>query len=391
MTGDVKIFANTVEQEAFDQIERLAAHPVSNGSKIRIMPDVHAGAGCTIGTTMTIKDTVCPNLVGVDIGCGMLAVKLGVKRVDFDQLDKIIKWEVPSGFNVHNRPVTMFDLKDLRCPVSQEARANCSIGTLGGGNHFIEVDRQDDGTLWLVIHSGSRHLGLEVARWYQELADNDRSKPGSDEIAELIRSYKETGRQQEIAAAITELKKSREATCGAKDLAYLTGDHLKDYLHDMAIIQKYAETNRQTIADIILRGLKTAYVEKFSTIHNYIDLENMILRKGAVSAQKGERLIIPMNMRDGSLICIGKGNDDWNFSAPHGAGRLMSRAKARNTVSLGDYKETMKNVHSSCVNFDTIDEAPMAYKSMKEIMECIRPTCDVQEIVKPVYNFKASN
>lgn len=391
MTDDVKIFAKTVEQEALDQIERLAAHPVSTGSKIRIMPDVHAGAGCTIGTTMTIKDAVCPNLVGVDIGCGMLAVKLGVKKIDFDLLDKTIRWQIPSGFNVHNSPVGLFALNDLKCPVADRVRANCSIGTLGGGNHFIEIDRQKDGTLWLVVHTGSRHLGLEVAKWYQELAYNDRSKPGSDEIAELIRSYKEAGRQQEIAAAITELKKAREEACGVKDLAYLTGEHMADYLHDMALIQKYAELNRQTIANLILRGLKTTPVEQFSTIHNYIDLENMILRKGAVSAKKGERLIIPMNMRDGSLICVGKGNEDWNCSAPHGAGRLMSRAKARDSISLGSYKEAMRNVHSTCVSFDTIDEAPMAYKDMKEIMDCIQPTCEIREVVKPVYNFKASS
>lgn len=394
MTEDVKIFAKTIEKEALDQINQLTSHPVSDDSKVRIMPDAHAGAGCTIGTTMTIKDAVCPNLVGVDIGCGMLAVKLGVKKIDFDLLDKVIRWNVPSGHNIRSSPVALFALggpSGLRCPAVDRVRANCSLGTLGSGNHFIEVDRQKDGTLWLVIHTGSRHLGLEVAKWYQDLAYNDQSKPQSKEVSKLVRAYKEAGRQQEIAAALDELKKQKESSCVVKELSFLTGEHMDDYLHDMAIIQKWAETNRQIIANTILRGLKMAPVEQFSTIHNYIDMENMILRKGAVSAKKGEKLIIPMNMRDGSLICTGKGNDDWNCSAPHGAGRLMSRTKAKGSIALGAYKESMRNVYTTCVSYDTIDEAPAAYKDMKEIMDCIQPTCEIDEIVKPVYNFKASN
>lgn len=313
MTNDVKIFAKTIEQEATEQIEKLSHHPVSDGSKVRIMPDVHAGAGCTIGTTMTIHDRVCPNLVGVDIGCGMLAVKLGRVR-----------------------------------------------------------------------------LGLEVANWHQHRAMEAMTKPTSEEISRVVAEYKAAGRQKEIAGALEELRK-QHSDFGVPDLAYLTGELMDDYLSDMEIIQRYAEANRQAIAKAILKAMHIVPQEQFTTVHNYIDHESMILRKGAVSAKKGERLIIPMNMRDGSLVCVGKGNDDWNQSAPHGAGRLMSRSKARESISLGAYRETMRNVHSSCISYDTIDEAPFAYKDMKEIMGCIGPTCDVLEIIKPIYNFKASS
>lgn len=354
MTNDVKIFAKTIEQEATEQIEKLSHHPVSDGSKVRIMPDVHAGAGCTIGTTMTIHDRICPNLVGVDIGCGMLAVKLGRVKLDLDELDKAIRWNVPAGFCTHNYPKEWFDLSGLKCAGIDNSRALLSIGTLGGGNHFIEV------------------------------------KPTSEEISRVVAEYKAAGRQKEIAGALAELRK-QHSDFGAPDLAYLTGELMDDYLSDMEIIQRYAEANRQAIAKAILKAMHIVPQEQFTTVHNYIDHESMILRKGAVSAKKGERLIIPMNMRDGSLICVGKGNNDWNQSAPHGAGRLMSRSKARESISLGAYRETMRNVHSSCISYDTIDEAPFAYKDMKEIMGCIGPTCDVLEIIKPIYNFKASS
>lgn len=390
MTADVKIFAKTIEDEAKKQVENLASHPVSDGSKIRIMPDVHAGAGCTIGTTMTIHDRVCPNLVGVDIGCGMLATKLGCARMDLDELDKAIRWNVPSGFNVRTYQVAQFDLSGLRCDAVDKDRALSSIGTLGGGNHFIEVDRDKKGCLWLVIHTGSRKLGLEVANWHQRRAVDAVSKPGQDEISRIISEYKAAGRQREIAGALAELKRER-ANCGDKDLAFLTGEMMDDYLNDMAIIQAFADANRKAIAKVILEKMRVSPLEQFTTVHNYIDLENMILRKGAVSAKKGERLIIPMNMRDGSLICVGKGNPDWNESAPHGAGRLMSRSKARESITLGAYKDAMRNVHTTCVSFDTIDEAPFAYKGMKEIIGCIGPTCEVAEIIKPIYNFKAAN
>ena len=363
MTNDVKIFAKTIEQEATEQIEKLSHHPVSDGSKVRIMPDVHAGAGCTIGTTMTIHDRVCPNLVGVDIGCGMLAVKLGRVR---------------------------FDLSGLKCVGIDNSRALLSIGTLGGGNHFIEVDKDKSGGLWLVIHTGSRKLGLEVANWHQHRAMEAMTKPTSEEISRVVAEYKAAGRQKEIAGALEELRK-QHSDFGVPDLAYLTGELMDDYLNDMEIIQRYADANRQAIAKAILKAMHIVPQEQFTTVHNYIDHESMILRKGAVSAKKGERLIIPMNMRDGSLVCVGKGNDDWNQSAPHGAGRLMSRSKARESISIGAYRETMRNVHSSCISYDTIDEAPFAYKDMKEIMGCIGPTCDVLEIIKPIYNFKASS
>lgn len=389
MTEDVKIFAKTIEQEAKDQIDRLASHPVSDGSKLRIMPDVHAGAGCTIGTTMTIKDRICPNLVGVDIGCGMLAIKMGVKNIDLAKLDKIIRWGVPSGFNIHQTPQAYFSLDGLRCPTVDKARAARSLGTLGGGNHFIEVDRAKNGDLWLVIHTGSRHLGLEVANYYQDLAWKDMSEPTSEEIASMIAQYKAEGRQKEIAGALAELK-AKKKECGPKDLAYLTGQHMEDYLNDMGIVQRFAHKNRQTIGFTILKGLGIIAEESFTTIHNYIDLDVKILRKGAVSAKKGEMLIIPMNMRDGSLLCVGKGNEDWNCSAPHGAGRLMSRKKAREKFTLDDYKESMKGIFSSCISFDTLDENPGAYKDMQEIRDCIKPTCKVVETLKPIYNFKAS-
>ena len=390
MTTDVKIYAKTIEQEARDQVDALAKHPVSDGSKIRIMPDVHAGAGCTIGTTMTIHDRVCPNLVGVDIGCGMLATKLGNVRLDLDELDKVIRWNVPSGFNTHTYSKGWFDLSGLRCDAIDQGRALCSIGTLGGGNHFIEVDRDKRGRLWLVIHTGSRKLGLEVANWHQKRAVDATMKPGREEIAKLISEYKASGRQQEIAGALAAMKKER-ADCGDKDLAFLTGELMDDYLNDMAIIQAFADANRKAIAKAIMEKMRIAPVEQFTTVHNYIDLESRIVRKGAVSAKKGERLIIPMNMRDGSLICTGKGNPDWNESAPHGAGRLMSRSRARDSITLGDYKEAMRNIHTTCVSFDTIDEAPFAYKDMKEIIGCIGPTCEVADIIKPIYNFKAAN
>lgn len=389
MTEDVKIFAKTVEQEALDQIERLSQHPVSDGSTIRIMPDVHAGAGCTIGTTMTVTDRICPNLVGVDIGCGMLTVRLGVKKMDFAKLDNVIRWGVPSGFNIHPTAAAFFSFDDLRCPTADKVRAIRSLGTLGGGNHFIEVDRAKNGDLWLVIHTGSRHLGLEVANYYQDLAWKDMSEPSSDEIAALIAQYKAEGRQKEIADALAALK-ARRKDCGPKDLAYLTGQHMDDYLNDMGIVQRFADKNRQVIADIILKGMGMVAAERFTTIHNYIDLDAKILRKGAVSAKEGEKLIIPMNMRDGSLLCIGKGNPDWNCSAPHGAGRLMSRKKAREKFTLGEYKASMEGIYSTCISFDTLDENPGAYKDMQEIRDCIKPTCKVIETIRPVYNFKAS-
>ena len=391
MTDDVKIFAKTIEKEARDQIDQLAAHPVSDNSKIRIMPDVHAGAGCTIGTTMTITDRICPNLVGVDIGCGMLAARIKERNIDLDALDKVIRWNVPCGFNINHAPKGYFDFAGMAYTGFDDIRAQCSIGSLGGGNHIIEVDRDKHGSLWIVIHSGSRHLGFEVASYYQKRAFELSTKPTGKEIGDLIHAYKEAGRDREIAAAIQKLKADRESNGSVKDLCFLTSFDKDKYLNDMDIIQKYAAFNRKMILRAIIQGMSLTVMDQFETIHNYVDVENMILRKGAVSAQNGERLLIPMNMRDGSLICEGKGNPDWNFSAPHGAGRLMSRAKAKETFTVDQYRASMDGIKSTCISYDTLDEAPFVYKDMQEIVSQIKPTCQVIDIIKPIYNFKASS
>ena len=391
MTKDVQIFAETIEPEALAQIEALAEHPVSDGSKIRIMPDVHAGAGCTIGTTMTITDRVCPNLVGVDIGCGMFAVKLDETEIDYAELDKVIRSSVPSGMMIRTKPVAAFDFDKLRCPVADKQRALLSLGTLGGGNHFIEIDKDSCGGLWLIIHSGSRHLGLEVANYYQQLAVKRISTPPADLIKEIAKTYKEQGRQNEIQEVIEKVKAQYRDAKKQKDLAYLEGQDLDDYLNDMGIVQQYAKANREAIANEILRGMSLKHSGwLFHTTHNYIDLQNKILRKGAVSAQLGEYLVIPMNMRDGVFLCTGLGNPDWNYSAPHGAGRIMSRKKAKETISAEDYVASMEGIFTTSVGYGTIDEAPMAYKDADEIRKLIRPTCGVIDLMKPQYNFKAS-
>lgn len=385
----VKVFAKTFEEEAYKQIKTLSEYEPYRDSIIRIMPDAHAGKGCTVGTTMTLNGKVTPNLVGVDIGCGMLAVNLGkdISEDDVVRLDEVINKFVPSGFNIHSQPWANFDkLSELLCFNSIDShRAILSLGSLGGGNHFIELDKADNGDFILVIHSGSRNLGLQVCNFYQELAYKKLSSIQSS-VTELVKQLKAEGREKEIE---TEIKKLKKPTV-SKELAHLEGEDFKNYIHDMEIVQEYAVLNRRTIANIILQKMKWKEIDSFETIHNYIDTKNMILRKGSVSAQKGERLIIPINMRDGSLICIGKGNPDWNYSAPHGAGRLMSRAKAKEILSMDEYKDTMAEIYSTSVNKNTLDEAPMAYKPIDEIIECIEPTVDIVQIIKPIYNFKAS-
>lgn len=384
----VKVFAKTFEYEAYDQVKALANYEAYKDSTIRIMPDAHAGKGCTIGTTMTINDKVTPNLVGVDIGCGMLVIELGKIDPDFEKLDSAIRELIPSGFNIHPQPIESFiQLDNLKCAKQVDLnRAACSLGSLGGGNHFIELNVNEDiGEYYLVIHSGSRHLGVQVCNYYQNLAYT-RLNEMSTIKNELIRVLKAQGREKEIQ---TELKKIKKPSCN-KELAHLEGDAFTDYLHDMSIVQKYASTNRRLMAELITGAMMWRWKYSFETIHNYIDLDAMILRKGAVRAMKGERLIIPMNMRDGSLICVGKGNEDWNYSAPHGAGRLMSRAKAKESLSLDEFKSTMSGIYTTTVGTGTIDESPMAYKPMDEIIECITPTVDIIKIIKPVYNFKAS-
>lgn len=388
-TGNlVKIFAKTIEEGALQQIRELADFEPYRDSKIRIMPDCHAGIGCTIGTTMTIKDKVTPNLVGVDIGCGMLTIKLKEESINFEKFDKMIRRHIPSGKAVHKRPKVNFDFSKLRCKGEVDVeRALKSIGTLGGGNHFIEIDKNDKNELYLVIHSGSRHIGNETARLYQKRAVETLNKQ-SKNIDSIISKLKAQNRHSEIQKVI---KKAKAGTVSQlqKNLAYLEGNLFDDYMNDMQIMQHYASVNRRTMADIILENTGLTETESFETIHNYIDFNRMILRKGAVSAEKGEKLLIPLNMRDGSLICTGKGDPDWNYSAPHGAGRLMSRTEAKNKLDLSDFQQQMHGIFTTSVSKSTIDEAPGAYKPMEEIIEQIDGTVEIVDIIKPVYNFKA--
>lgn len=391
--GTAKVFTDLVDAESIAQVTNLLNQEFVSGSRIRMMPDIHAGAGCTIGTTMEIYDKCCPNLVGVDIGCGMevFALRADV-TLDLEKLDRVIRERVPSGFNKRSSEhyyVKYAQLNELVCRdhVNLE-NARLSLGTLGGGNHFIEVDQADDGELFLVIHSGSRHLGLEVAKYYQNLAVDQLCGRDDDSAAKMIAELKAQGRQAEISDELKKLKSSTPKI--PKELAYLTGQPLQDYLHDMKIVQEYAQLNRIAIGDEILRGMDMSFSYSFTTIHNYIDTDSMILRKGAVSAKKGERLLIPINMRDGSLICVGKGNPDWNYSAPHGAGRLMSRAKAKDTFTVEEFAQSMDGIYTTSVGRGTLDECPMAYKPMESILENIGDTVEVEKIIRPIYNFKAS-
>lgn len=384
---EVKIFAETFEYEAYEQIKRLANYEAYQNSIIRIMPDSHAGKGCTVGTTMTITDKVTPNLVGVDIGCGMLTIELKDKYIDCEKLDLIIRTKVPNGFNVHEKQKATFDFESLICAKHVDLeRALLSIGSLGGGNHFIEVDYSEkNDRYYLVIHSGSRKLGGDVCKYYQDLAFQ-----GANEMKKvrenLITRLKAEGRVQDIEREIKKLKKP----IADKELAHLSGDNFRSYLNDMEIVQRFAMLNRKTMAAIIIKEMGFQEESRFETIHNYIDFKRMILRKGAVSAELGEKLLIPINMRDGSLICIGKGNEDWNYSAPHGAGRLMSRSKAKEMLSMDEFINSMNGIFTTSVSTSTIDEAPQAYKSIEEIRSAITDTVDIIDTIKPIYNFKAS-
>ena len=388
-----KCFTNHLEEAAARQILSVCDQPAFAGCKLRIMPDVHAGMGCTIGTTMTIRDKIVPGMVGVDIGCGMETVKLVEKEIDFAALDALIRTKIPSGRDVRqlHHPLNYeIDLNELRCsPYVNLARARLSLGTLGGGNHFIEVDRNDEGELYLVVHSGSRHLGLEVCNYYQDQGRFAMWGGARYQLDQKIAEYKAAGRQKEIQSMLNEMKKEHEISV-PKALAWVEGRLFDDYIHDMRIIQRFAVLNRKAMTDVILTGLGLTRVEEFTTIHNYIDTDSMILRKGSVSAKAGEKLLIPINMRDGSLICVGKGNEDWNCSAPHGAGRLMSRKQAVATLSMDEYRSEMAGIYTTCVVEDTIDESPMAYKSLDEIVSQIGPTADIVERIRPVYNFKAA-
>lgn len=392
--NQAKVFTKVIEEVAIKQIETLCNQEFTKGLKIRIMPDVHAGAGCTIGTTMTILDKVVPNLVGVDIGCGMETIKLKNKHIELEKLDKLIYNKIPSGFHIRETAHPYheeIDLNQLRC--RKEGRINLerakrSIGTLGGGNHFIEVNQDNQNNIYVVVHSGSRHLGVEVAGYYQGQAYRMLNGNTKKDVNELIATYKKAGKEEEIEKAIQEMK-ALQKTEVPRELSYVSGSLMEDYIHDMKIVQRFAMLNRKAMMDEMIRGMKMKVEEEFTTIHNYIDTDAMILRKGAVSAKKGEKLLIPINMRDGSLICIGKGNADWNNSAPHGAGRLMSRTAAKNNFTLSEFKKQMKEVYTTSVKKETLDECPMAYKTMEDIVGNIGDTVEILGIIKPIYNFKA--
>ncbi|MBR5348730.1 MAG: RtcB family protein [Lachnospiraceae bacterium] len=388
-------YARVVEDEAIDQIRRMCDYAMTQGSRIRIMPDVHAGAGCTIGTTMTITDKVVPNVVGVDIGCGMYTVDLGKTPIDFEKVDAAAHY-IPSGMNVWEELTERFDLTGLRCfdKLRDTNRLERSLGTLGGGNHFIEIDAAADGTKYLVIHSGSRNLGKQVAEYYQKLAVN-LNRGYADYFVkrdEIIKTYKELGRKNEIEGALKQLHYQvyKSETSMPEDLCYLYGEYLEDYLHDVVICQTFARKSREKMARILLERAGLSGGESFHTIHNYIDTDEMILRKGAIAAHSGEKVLIPINMRDGSILAIGKGNPEWNYSAPHGAGRIMSRTRAKHVLSLEEYQKTMEGVYTTSINENTLDEAPMAYKSLADILDVIRESVDVIDVMKPIYNFKAS-
>ena len=387
-------FAKTIEDAARDQIKRMCDCEFTRGSKVRIMPDVHAGAGCTIGTTMTVVDKAVPNVVGVDIGCGMYTVRLAEREIDFAVVDEAAHF-IPSGKNVWQGRQEHFDLTELLCyrHLKESRRLERSIGTLGGGNHFIEIDRAADGTNYLVIHSGSRNLGKQVAEHYQKLAID--LAHGKEELfdrqEQLIADYKAQGRRSEIQAAIKQLKREFQAKASdiPADLCFVYGKYFEQYLHDVAICQRFARRNREMIADILINRAGLTAVDAFHTIHNYIDTDEMILRKGAIAAHDGERVLIPINMRDGSILAVGKGNADWNYSAPHGAGRILSRSDAKERLDMNEYRQAMAGIYTTSINESTLDESPMAYKSPDDILDTIEPTAEIIEVLKPVYNFKA--
>lgn len=391
-----RVFTDTLEKGARQQILALCDMEQFADSTIRVMPDVHAGMGSTIGTTMTIRDKVVPGMVGVDIGCGMETVRLSVTQPDLKQLDNIIRRHIPSGRDIRREehPYNQrIDLTQLKCGDQVNIpRARRSIGTLGGGNHFIEIGRDEEDRLWLVVHSGSRHLGHEVAMLYQRKGFDALCGVDPQEHQALIRRLKSKGKEKQIDRQLKRLRRQAAAKCPIpRDMAWVEGQAMRDYLHDMALVQRFAVINRQAMIEVILRHMDWQEEERFTTTHNYIDLKTMILRKGAVSAQAGERLLIPINMRDGSLICRGLGNPDWNHSAPHGAGRLMSRTEAKAVLSMDAYRQTMAGVYTTSVSEATLDEAPMAYKDEQHILRHISPTAEVLHRVRPIYNYKAAD
>ncbi len=389
--ASAKVFADTVDDMSISQVIELLNQPYVAGSRIRMMPDIHAGAGCTIGTTMTIEDKVCPNLVGVDIGCGMETIRIKEKNIEPQKLDTVIRQGIPSGFSIRkdrHRFSGDADLESLHCLKQIDYnRALHSIGTLGGGNHFIEANRDDEGNIYVVVHSGSRHLGLQIANYYQGRAYKALKVRHKQALDNTIAELKAAGREAEIKGALKQLEAEQSIP---KQLAYAEGELFEQYMHDMVIAQRYASLNRRAMMDTIVRAMKFHVLEQFTTIHNYIDTDNMILRKGAVSAKRGERLLIPINMRDGSLLCSGKGNEDWNFSAPHGAGRLMSRSQAKQSFTVSEFKKQMEGIYTTSVDRNTLDECPMAYKNMEDIVNNIGPTAAIDAVIKPIYNFKSA-
>lgn len=391
--NEAKVFTDVVDDASMSQIYLLLNQEFAQGSKIRFMPDVHAGAGCTIGTTMTIGDKIVPNMVGVDIGCGMETIRIKQKHIELQKLDKLIYEKIPSGFRIREKTHHYYekiDLSNMYCYKYINAnRAEKSMGTLGGGNHFIEANKDENGNIYVVIHSGSRHLGLEVANYYQEEGYKVLNGCAKADIDALIIRLKTEGRDKEIQKSIMQLVNTK-TTNVPRQLAYVTDSLFIQYLNDMKIVQEYANLNRKAMMHEIIKGMKLDVEEEFTTVHNYIDTEEMILRKGAVSAKKDEKLLIPINMRDGSLICIGKGNDDWNQSAPHGAGRLMSRREAKDSFTVSEFKKQMNGIYTTSVNKDTLDECPMAYKNKEDIVKYIEDTVEVVETIKPIYNFKSS-
>ena len=390
--GSAKVFTEIIDQTAVSQIITLLNQPMAEGQKIRIMPDVHAGAGCTIGTTMTITDKAVPNLVGVDISCGMETAKLKETHIEPMKLDKLIYEKIPSGFEIREKAhhyAEQIDLTELYCfEHINPIRAEKSIGTLGGGNHFIEADKGDDGSIYIVIHSGSRHLGVETASYYQLEAYKRLNGSSKEDADRLIAALKSEGKQKLIESELKKLYNTKRTDI-PKALAYTQDDLFEQYIHDMKIVSRFAELNRKAMMHEIVKGMGFHVKKQFTTLHNYIDTDNMILRKGAVSAQEGEIILIPINMRDGSLICRGKGNPDWNYSAPHGAGRILSRGEARHTLTVSQFKKEMKGIYTTSVSAATLDESPMAYKSLEDITSNITDTAEILEIIKPIYNFKA--
>lgn len=387
---NLKIFAKTIDEKAKAQIDLLLKQKAFSQCKVRIMPDVHAGAGCVIGFTADLGDKVIPNIVGVDIWCGMYCYSIGKIDIDYQKLDNVIRKYVPAGMNVHSVFSGSFDFTKLHCydKLKNKEWLEASLGTLGGGNHFIEIDEDEEGYKYLIIHTGSRNLGKQVADIYQKIAI-ETLKLNKDDTRALIDKMKSEGRHKEIATALADMKNKNRIP---NDLCYLEGEEREKYLHDMRLCQEFARQNREKIAAIICREMAfedTCKVDAFHTVHNYIDDNNMV-RKGAISAHYQEPLLIPINMRDGCILGVGKGNEDWNFSAPHGAGRIMSRMEAKRKISVVNYVNSMSGIFTTSIGFDTLDEAPQAYKPMEEIVECIKDTVEIISIIKPVYNFKAA-